>query len=65
MSIRKVGVLGSARAEVQDSLGRFGWEWEDIGAVEGALAIEPLCMLWCAPGFLRNEWAHACKVLRQ
>jgi predicted nucleic acid-binding protein len=33
------------------------------GGVEAARAIEPLCMLWCIPGFLRNEWAHAFKLL--
>src|SRR6266576_1162527 len=27
-------------------------------------AIEPLCMLWCIPGFLRNEWGHAFKLLK-
>jgi hypothetical protein len=31
---------------------------------EFARAIEPLCMLWCVPGFLRNDWAHAFKVVR-
>ena len=25
------------------------------GGAEAARAIEPLCMLWCIPGFLRNE----------
>ena len=54
-----------AKAEVQDILGRFGWEWEDMGAVEGARAIEPLCILWCVPGFLRNQWTHALKLLKQ
>ncbi|HET9952653.1 MAG TPA: DNA-binding protein, partial [Candidatus Eisenbacteria bacterium] len=29
-----------------------------------ARAIEPLCMLWCIPGFLRQEWTHAFKLLR-
>lgn len=53
-----------AKTETQDILRKFGWEWEDIGAVEGARAIEPLCILWCAPGFLRNDWRHAYKVLR-
>ena len=32
-------------------------------SAEAARAIEPLCILWCIPGFLRNEWAHAFKVL--
>jgi 3-hydroxyisobutyrate dehydrogenase-like beta-hydroxyacid dehydrogenase len=33
-------------------------------AAASARAIEPLCMLWCIPGFLRNEWSHAFKLLR-
>ncbi len=45
-------------------LDQFGWEVEDMGCVEGARAIEPLCILWCIPGFLRNEWAHAFKLLK-
>jgi predicted dinucleotide-binding enzyme len=43
----------------------FGWETADMGAVEAARAIEPLCILWCIPGFLRNEWTHAFKLLRK
>ena len=43
----------------------FGWDVEDIGAAEGARAIEPLVMLWCAPGLLRNEWTHAFKLLKR
>lgn len=41
----------------------FGWEIADVGKVESARAIEPLCMLWCLPGFLNNDWMHAFKVL--
>lgn len=55
----------AAKREVQGVLARFGWEWEDLGGVEGARAIEPLCILWCAPGFLRGQWGHAYKVLRK
>jgi len=54
-----------AKAEVQEVLAKFGWEWEDVGGVEGARAIEPLVQLWCAPGFLRNDWSHAYRVLRK
>jgi 8-hydroxy-5-deazaflavin:NADPH oxidoreductase len=43
---------------------QFGWETEDLGGAEAARAIEPLCMLWCIPGFLRQDWVHAFKVLR-
>ena len=35
-----------------------------MGKAEGARAIEPLCMLWCVPGFLRNDWMHEFKVVR-
>jgi hypothetical protein len=28
-------------------------------------ATMPLCMLWCIPGFLRNEWNHAFKLVGQ
>lgn len=54
-----------AKSQVQEILAQFGWEWDDIGAVEGARAIEPLVQLWCAPGFLRNDWSHAYRVLRK
>ncbi len=53
-----------AKAEVAAILATFGWEWADMGGVEAARAIEPLCILWCLPGFLRNEWTHAFKLLR-
>jgi 8-hydroxy-5-deazaflavin:NADPH oxidoreductase len=52
-----------AKREVADILGRFGFEVADMGAVEGARAIEPLCMLWCIPGFRQNRWTHAFKLL--
>jgi predicted dinucleotide-binding enzyme len=54
-----------AKTEVRGVLDRFGWEVEDLGAVEAARAIEPVCILWCIPGFLRNDWMHAYKVLRK
>lgn len=42
---------------------QFGWETADMGGAEAARAIEPLCMLWCIPGFTRNQWTHAFKLL--
>jgi 8-hydroxy-5-deazaflavin:NADPH oxidoreductase len=54
----------SAKAKVKEVLDQFGWETEDMGGVIGARAIEPLCITWCLPGFLRNSWTHAFKVLR-
>lgn len=53
-----------AKAQVAAILDGFGWDVEDIGGRQGARAIEPLCQLWCAPGFLRNDWVHAFKMLR-
>jgi predicted dinucleotide-binding enzyme len=53
-----------AKAAVTGILEQFGWEAEDMGGVESARAIEPLCMLWCVRGFLRNEWNHAFKLLK-
>jgi hypothetical protein len=55
----------AAKKIVSDILDQFGWEIADMGKVEAARAIEPLCMLWCIPGFLRNDWTHAFKLLRQ
>lgn len=54
----------AARKEVTTILHLFGWETEDLGMAEAARAIEPLCILWCIPGFTRNEWGHAFKLLR-
>jgi len=52
-----------AKQTVRGILDQFGWETADMGKVEAARAIEPLCMLWLIPGFLRNEWSHAFKLL--
>ena len=54
-----------AKRKVYEILEKFGFEIEDMGKAESARAIEPLCMLWCMPGFLRNEWAHAFKLLKK
>ena len=53
----------AAKRLVSGILDQFGWETADMGKAEAARAIEPLCMLWCIPGFLRNDWAHAFKLL--
>lgn len=53
-----------AKREVEEILARFGWDWIDLGGVEAARAIEPLAILWCIPGFLRDEWGHALRLLR-
>ena len=49
----------AAKAEVNIILELFGWAIMDMGGVEAARAIEPLCKLWCIPGFKNNQWRHA------
>lgn len=55
----------AAKKEVSEILDIFGWKAEDLGTSTSARAIEPLCMLWCIPGFLHNEWYHAFKLLKK
>jgi predicted dinucleotide-binding enzyme len=55
----------AAKKSVTGILDQFGWETADMGGVESARAIEPLCMLWCLPGFLHNQWTHAFKLLKK
>jgi 8-hydroxy-5-deazaflavin:NADPH oxidoreductase len=59
------GNSDEAKKQVTEILDSFGWETEDMGGVEAARAIEPLCMLWCIPGFLHNQWTHAFKLLKK
>ena len=54
----------AARARVASLVREAGWEVADMGRAEAARAIEPLCMLWCIPGLLRNEWTHAFKLVK-
>ncbi len=52
-----------AKEQTKAILEKFGWETADMGVVQAARAIEPLCMLWCIPGFIQNHWTHAFKLL--
>ena len=54
----------AAKRTVGQILDQFGWETADMGKATAARAIEPLCMLWCIPGFLQNQWTHAFKLLK-
>lgn len=57
------GNHAGAKAEVTALLESFGWEPADMGGAKAARAIEPLAILWCIPGFLRDHWSHAFKVV--
>lgn len=52
-----------AKMQAREIIQKFGWEVEDMGAAESARAIEPLCMLWCLPGFRSNRWNHAFRLM--
>jgi 8-hydroxy-5-deazaflavin:NADPH oxidoreductase len=53
----------AAKSQVSDIIRQFGWEPYDVGGINAARALEPLCMLWCIPGFTKNQWTHAFKLL--
>ena len=55
----------AAKQSVEKILEQFGWETADMGKAEAARAIEPMCMLWCIPGLLHNQWNHAFKLLKK
>jgi predicted dinucleotide-binding enzyme len=42
----------------------FGWPTIDIGGIEGARVLEPLCILWVVCGLRWGSWNHAFKMLR-
>lgn len=52
-----------AKAQVSGIIVQFGWQPYDCGSIVSARALEPLCQLWCLPGFLKNDWHHAFKML--
>ncbi len=57
------GNSDQAKTQVSEIIKQFGWEPFDCGSIISSRALEPLCMLWCIPGLLRNLWTHAFKVL--
>jgi 8-hydroxy-5-deazaflavin:NADPH oxidoreductase len=55
----------SAKAITRRVIEQFGWDGADMGTVRAARALEPLCQLWCIPGFRENHWAdHAFHLLQ-
>jgi 8-hydroxy-5-deazaflavin:NADPH oxidoreductase len=59
------GNNAEAKAKVSEVIEQFGWEPFDCGTIISARAIEPLCILWCIPGFQKNRWTHAFKLLTE
>jgi predicted dinucleotide-binding enzyme len=54
-----------AKQETTEILAQFGWDTQDVGPVEAARAIEPLCIVWCAIGFNKGIWTHAFALLKK
>lgn len=57
------GEDAAAKEVVSGLIRELGWEPFDCGGIIASRALEPLCMLWCIPGFRQNQWTHAFKLL--
>jgi predicted dinucleotide-binding enzyme len=55
----------AAKAQVRGILESFGWHPTDVGGIESARFVEPLCLLWVQILFVSGSPNHAFKVLRQ
>ena len=55
-----------ARRTVGQIIEDFGWpEVVDIGGIEGARVLEPMCILWVLYGIQAGGWDHAFKMLQR
>jgi len=55
----------AAKQTVTGLLTALGWPVTDIGGIEGARLLEPLCILWVLYGMKSGGWNHAYKMLRR
>ena len=54
-----------AKRVVTGLLAAFGWPAIDIGGIEGARVLEPLCLLWVGYAMRHGSANHAFKLLRR
>jgi predicted dinucleotide-binding enzyme len=54
-----------AKKVVSQICSEWGWGVIDIGGIEGARYLEPMCMIWIVHGILSGGWNHAFKMLRK
>jgi hypothetical protein len=59
------GKDAGAKKTVTEICQEFGWPVIDIGGIEGARLLEPICILWVLYGIRTNSWTHAFKLLRK
>jgi len=43
----------------------FGWGVIDIGGIDGARHLEPMCIVWVLHGIRSGSWTHAFKLLHK
>lgn len=55
----------SAKQVVTGFCTDFGWGVVDVGGIEGARLLEPLCILWVMHGLKTGSWNHAFKLLQK
>jgi len=55
----------AAKKTVTDILMSFGWSTVDVGGIEGARLLEPLCILWINYAMRAQSYSHAFKLLRK
>ncbi len=55
----------AARKTAADICRAFGWNAIDLGGLEGARLLEPMCILWVKVGILSGSFNHAFKLLRK
>jgi predicted dinucleotide-binding enzyme len=53
-----------AKKDVTDILTDFGWETIDLGGIEAARLLEPMCWMWVTAAFRTGKWMQAFKMLR-
>lgn len=52
-----------AKKSVSQICDDFGWGVADIGGIDGARYLEPMCMTWVLHGVRSGSWNHAFKML--
>ena len=55
----------AAKETVAKLLTGLGWPSTDLGGIEYARVLEPLCILWVAYGMRTGGWNHALKMLHR
>lgn len=53
-----------SKQTVAEILRDFGWDVADLGRIESARYLEPMCMAWVIYGRNTGTWHHAFKLLR-